>query len=266
MGRTRRISRTRRKPNKDVQTLYNEKKNKNEGIIHQIFYNIGKGELNDIPQFKKCYDNNKQLCKKNKITYKLWTENDVTKLLQDKSVPEKYRKLYAAFDSHPLGQPIQKIDFARYLILWLRGGIYIDLDICIIDNEQKIARLKKLFEKEYFFVRWHTSKLPYNALLGTHKQTDLYKDILDHCYESFYEKVKQPIYKTWKGRFVFQTTGHFMLNRVIKKNKIKSSEFLNIMKIQNPDKRSNKVICKGPPKCANALFEDANVSVWYSGK
>ena len=32
--------------------------------IHQIFYNIGRGELKDIPAFKKCYDHNKQYCKK----------------------------------------------------------------------------------------------------------------------------------------------------------------------------------------------------------
>ena len=234
--------------------------------VHQIFYNIGKGELKDIPSFQKCYENNKKICNANGITYKLWSEKAVKKLLQDKSVPEKYRKLYSDFDSHPLGQPIQKIDFARYLILWLKGGIYIDLDICIIDNKNKIKKVKELFEKDYFFVRWDTSKLPYNALLGTHKRTDLYKDILEHCYDSFYEKSKQSIYKTWKGRFVFQTTGHYMINRVIKKNKIKSSEFLNIMKIQNPDKRSNKVVCKQPPKCPDALFEDANVSIWYTGK
>jgi len=235
--------------------------------VHQIFYNIGKGELKDIPAFKKCRDHNNTICKNNGMKYKYWTEDKVKKLLKHKSVPQKYRDLYTAFDNHPLGQPIQKIDFARYLILWLEGGIYIDLDICIIDDEDKVDELKELFNKEYFFVRRDTSQLPYNALLGTKKQTQLYEDILDHCYDSFYEKAKQPIYQKWKGRFVFQTTGHYMLNRVIKKHKIKKTEFLNIMKIQNPDKRDNTIICDGPkPKCPNALFEDANVSVWYSGK
>jgi len=243
------------------------KKNNSNSTIHQIFYNIGKGELKDIPAFKKCYDHNKKYCKKIGIKYKLWSEKEVIKLL-NKPKNKEYRKLYNDFDNHPLGQPIQKIDFARYLILWNYGGIYIDLDICIIDeDDKKVSKLKDLFNKEYFFVRWDTSKLPYNALLGTQKGTQLYKDILDHCRESFYEKAKQDIYKQWKGRFVFQTTGHYMIQRVLKKHKINVDDLLNIMKIQNPGKRDNAVICEGKkPKCPNALFEDANVSVWYSGK
>ena len=66
-----------------------------------------------------------------------------------------------------------RIDFGRYLILWNYGGIYVDLDICIIKNKS----IKKLFDKEYFFVKWADDKrsLPYNAVLGTQKETDLYK-------------------------------------------------------------------------------------------
>ena len=62
--------------------------------------------------------------------------------------------------------------------------------------------------------------------------------------------------KKWKGRFVFQTTGHYMLQRVLK-NKSKKN-ILNIMKIHN---KSGKIV-QGP----NPLFEDANASVWYDGK
>ena len=147
-----------------------------------------------------------------------------------------------------------RIDFGRYLILWNFGGIYIDLDICIIKNKS----IQSLFDKKYFFVKWADDKrsLPYNAVLGTQKEIDLYKDILNHCKESYYEKRKQAIYKKWKGRFVFQTTGHYMLQRVLKKHKIK--DFLNIMKIHS---KSGKII-KGP----NPLFEDANASVWYDDK
>jgi hypothetical protein len=79
---------------------------------------------------------------------------------------------------------------------------------------------------------------------------------LDHCKESYYEKRKQEIYKKWKGRFVFQTTGHYMLQRVLKKHKI--SDFLNILKVHT---KSGKIV-QGP----NPLFEDSNASVWYTNK
>tara|TARA_B100002019_G_C21157058_1_gene541260 strand:+ start:293 stop:991 length:699 start_codon:yes stop_codon:yes gene_type:complete len=224
-----------------------KKKTDNKKIIHQIFFNIGKGELKDIKPFYKCYKHNKEYCKKNNIKYKLWSRKQVEKLLE-KPKNKEFKKLYYDFD-----QDIMRIDFGRYLILWNYGGIYIDLDICIMNKS-----IKSLFEKEYFFVKWNDDKrgLPYNAVLGTQKDTYLYKDILDHCKESYYEKRKQVIYKKWKGRFVFQTTGHYMLQRVLKKHKIK--DYLDIMKIHN---KSGKIV-----QGKNPLFEDANASVWYDGK
>ena len=215
----------------------------NQGmVLHQIFFNIGKGELKEIPRFYECYQNNKKKCKKQGIHYKLWNRRMVEKLL-DKKENKQFKKLYYDFT-----QDIMRIDFARYLILYRYGGIYVDLDICMMDKS-----IKHLFKLSYFFVRWSDSHLPYNALLGTQKNNPLYLDILDHCKESFYEKRKQKIYKTWKGRFVFQTTGHFMLQRVLKKHKIK--DYLDIVKIKAKDGR----IVQG----SNPLFEDTSASVWY---
>ena len=248
------MKRLSRKTRKKSRIVKKEKKQKNKSrkktkpVIHQIFYNIGKGELKDIKPFYKCYKHNKEYCKKNNIQYKLWSRKMVERLLE-KPKNKEFKKLYYDFD-----QDIMRIDFGRYLILWNYGGLYIDLDICIIKNKS----IKSLFDKDYFFVKWNDDKrnLPYNAVLGTQKETDLYKEILYHCKESYYEKKKQKIYKQWKGRFVFQTTGHYMLQRVLKKNKIK--DYLNIMKIHT---KSGKIV-KGP----NPLFEDANASVWYDGK
>ena len=241
MPRIRRTKRTQRKA-RNKKSLTNKKK-----TVHQIFFNIGKGELHEIPVFHKCYQANKAYCKKHGYGYKLWTRSMVETLLK-KPRNKEYQGLYKAFS-----QDIMRIDFARYMILWNFGGIYIDLDIQIMKNKS----IKPLFERDEFFVRWHdSSNLPYNAILGTHKENPLYKEILDHCRESYYEKRKNPIYKQWKGRFVFQTTGHFMLQRVLKKNKITSKDFLDIVKIHT---KSGKVV-----QGSNPVFEDANASVWYS--
>ena len=220
-------------------------KHKQKMIVHQIFFNIGKGELHEIPRFYKCHSNNKKKCKKQGIQYKLWSRKMVEREM-DKKENLEYRKLYYDFD-----QDIMRIDFARYLILYRYGGIYIDLDICMMNKS-----IKHLFKEPYFFVKWSDSHLPYNALLGTHKDNPLYKEILDHCKESYYEKRKDKIYKTWKGRFVFQTTGHFMLQRVLRKNKI--TDFLDILKIFTKDGR----IVQGK----NPLFEDTSESVWFDKK
>ena len=232
-------------PTRSNKRTKKKKTKKQKMIVHQIFFNIGKGELHEIPRFYKCYKNNKSKCQKSGIQYKLWSRNMVEKLL-DRKENKEYKKLYYDFS-----QDIMRIDFARYLILYRFGGIYIDLDICMMNKS-----IKHLFKLPYFFVKWSDSHLPYNALLGTHKDNPLYKEILDHCKESYYEKSKQKIYEIWKGRFVFQTTGHFMLQRVLKKHKIK--DFLDILKIYTKDGR----IVSGK----NPLFEDTSASVWYDKK
>ena len=54
-------------------------KSKKSMIVHQIFYNIGKGELNEIPRFYECYQKNKKECKSQGIRYKLWSRKMVEK-------------------------------------------------------------------------------------------------------------------------------------------------------------------------------------------
>ena len=139
---------------------------KSKMIFHQIFYNIGKGELHEIPRFHECYQKNKKECKKQGIQYKLWNRKMVERLLE-KPKNKRFKKVYYDFDVD-----IMRIDFARYMILWNFGGIYVDLDICMMGKP-----IKGLFEKDYFFVRWHNSKLPYNAILGTKANNSLYLDI-----------------------------------------------------------------------------------------
>lgn len=233
------------KSNKSNKSKKNQKYKDQKMVLHQIFFNIGKGEIHEIPRFYKCHKNNEEKCEKQGIKYKLWSRKMVENLLNEPR-NQKYKRVYYDFE-----QDIMRIDFARYLILYRFGGIYVDLDICIMNKS-----IKHLFKLPYFFVRWSDSHLPYNALLGTQKDNPLYDDILKHCEESYYEKRKQKIYKTWKGRFVFQTTGHFMLQRVLRKHKVK--EYLDIVKIHTKDGR----IVQGK----NPLFEDTSASVWYDKK
>ena len=110
---------------------------KKKMIIHQIFFNIGKGELHEIPRFYECYQNNKKKCKKQGIQYKLWNQKMVEDLLE-KQENKQFKRIYYEFD-----QDIMRIDFARYLILYRFGGIYIDLDICMMNKS-----ITHLFQKD----------------------------------------------------------------------------------------------------------------------
>ena len=210
--------------------------------IHQVFIQFKQGKpLKDIPIFKQQVDITRIYCNQNDIDYQLWGEEDCKKLL---SKYPQYIDLYTNFR-----EEIQRIDFIRYLILYDEGGLYIDCDICPIND------IDELFEKDQFFVRWHDDKrqLPYIAVLGSVKNSSLYAEIIQHLIESYEAKSKQDIYNTWIGRFVFQTTGHYMLQRVLKK--YPQTERLDILKIHN---KKGEVI-----QGTNPLFEDYNVSYWF---
>ena len=155
----------------------------------------------------------------------------------------QYRKLYEQFR-----YKIQKIDFIRYCIIYLHGGIYLDCDI------QPIKDFTHLFDLDYFFVK---NPIPpnqgviYNAIFGSKPNNEIFLDILREVERSTYEKQKLDIYKKWKGRLVFQTTGQYMLKRVLG-----LIPLLNIISVDNKTKGRTY---NNP----DGLFLDYNTSEWY---
>tara|TARA_R110000764_G_scaffold235777_1_gene330492 strand:- start:184 stop:846 length:663 start_codon:yes stop_codon:yes gene_type:complete len=213
--------------------------------IHNVFLKFKEGlPIESIPIFTQQVSKTRQFCLSNDIIYKMWTEVDCNELIN--KYPQ-YKELYENFR-----EEIQKIDFIRYLILYHEGGIYLDCDVCPINN------MNDLFELDEFFVRWNDDKkqLPYIAVLGSVAKSKLYEDILRHCEESYIEKSKMSIYTSWIGRFVFQTTGHYMVNRVLKK--YKNVPRLDILKINS----KQGTIIQGD----NPIFEDFNISEWFKPK
>jgi mannosyltransferase OCH1-like enzyme len=210
-------------------------------IIHQV-YGIFKDEktLDDIPIFKKHTELTKAFCKGHNIQYKMWSLKDCEELLCE-YYPE-YIELWNEFR-----YPIQRADFIRYLILHRCGGIYIDCDI------YPVKPLDTLLNDDLLFVCWHndTKKLPYNAIMGAIPNHNLFIQICKDIIKRVEEKQSMKIYDTWKGRLVFQTTGHSMLKNHIHKQYIK-----DVLHIQNDTKNIN-VIGNEP------YFYDSNISSWY---
>ena len=221
------------------------KKNTNKKRVHQIYGIFDDGiPLKDIPVFYENVKKTKSLCKKCGYQYKMWNLASCSKLIKD-YYPE-YLSLWNDFTI-----PIQRADFVRYCILHKYGGIYVDCDI------HPLRSLSSLFKKDYFFVTWHDDKLrlPYNAVMGSQPGNNIYREIMKHCEESFRSKIGNPIYAKWKGRFVFQTTGHRMLERVLKKEKVDKDKYvLDILAVKSKGK-----IISGK----NPYFEDSNASVWF---
>tara|TARA_R110000824_G_scaffold9011_4_gene40760 strand:- start:5585 stop:6235 length:651 start_codon:yes stop_codon:yes gene_type:complete len=212
--------------------------------IHQVYGVFDDGVLlEDIPAYHNQVTKTKQYCKTNDIAYKMWDKSKCDDLIQ--KYPQ-YKDFY-----YDMRLPIQRADFIRYLILYDEGGIYVDCDI------SPIGDTTDLFKMTEFFVIWNddVKRLPYNAVLGTSAKNPLYLDIFNELIKSYNEKVKMDIYTSWVGRFVFQTTGHFMIQRVLKS--YPNVNKLDILKIC----RGNKIITGECP-----IFEDYSESYWYKNR
>ena len=217
-------------------------------MIHQVYGIFNDGiELSDIPIYKQNVDETQLFCKLHNYEYKLWNLSDCENLIK-----EDFSEYWQLWQDYRFD--IQRCDFIRYCILFKFGGLYLDCDI------RPMKKLDAIFNEPIFFVHWadDKNKKPYNAILGSLKNQNLFIQIIKQCKIDFYEKSKIKSYDTWKGRFVFQTTGHSMLERVMKKNLIdKDKCFHNCLYVKNSKKGFNV------GDMNNALFYDSNASVWY---
>ena len=210
-------------------------------LVHQIYWGFNDNGvlLKDIKEYKGAVDQNELYCLTNNIKYKMWNKKDIELLLVDK-YPE-YIDLYNEFR-----YDIQRADFIRYIILYEYGGVFIDCDVIFLKN----CIPYDIFDREYFFVK--SMGVIYNAIIGSKKHNNIFKLILNEIEMSIY-KQEEEIYKTWKGRLVFQTTGQSMLKRVLKNDK---HILTNIIETYNPKKKIDD-------KNIDAYFLDYNASIWY---
>jgi mannosyltransferase OCH1-like enzyme len=169
--------------------------------IHQIFFQINK-PLDEFPIFLESIASIKKIVPEYK--YKLWQYDDV-KILIHSYFPKQY-----IFWRDNLS-PIQQIDFARWVILYVHGGIYMDLDIILL------RPLDDLLDNEYLFVE-ESKKMKFkNSLMGTEEGQLIWTKLIENCESNFIEKKNIEVYKTWKVRFVLQTTGPAYLGKQLKK-------------------------------------------------
>lgn len=93
-------------------------------IIHQIFFEVGKYKLKDLPQTHPNWVANMKENKRINPSYRHIFWNDKTAMSWTK---KNYPELMGMIKSFPHG--FYFIDFFRYLVLSKMGGVYIDLDV-----------------------------------------------------------------------------------------------------------------------------------------
>ena len=209
--------------------------------IHQIYGIFNDGiKLEDIDVFRESVDETKRYCEEYDYQYKMWSLKDCEELICE-YFPQ-YICLWNEFRF-----PIQRADFIRYLILYQYGGWYVDCDVYPIQD------LSSMSHYEQVFTTWasDTKRLPYNAVMGSQVNNKLFIKICDDIILRVLEKQSMKIYDTWKGRLVFQTTGHHML-----KKHLDDSSIFELMMIYNKKK---KIFTTSD----NPYFYDHCASIWY---
>ena len=216
-------------------------------IIHQIYGIFNDGiNLDQIPVFKKNVGRTKQFCKEHNYEYKMWNLKMCEELIIEK-YPE-YICLWSEFR-----YPIQQADFIRYLILHEYGGWYVDCDVYPIQNLDSLFHNQGFHMNREYFTTWSDDldRKPYNAVMYSSKNNPLFIEIMKEVEKRVIEKQAIKQYDAWKGRLVFQTTGHHMLHSVVPKSSIHE-----LLLIYNEEK--NIYVCANNP-----YFYDENASTWF---
>jgi len=100
----------------------NTKNNQIPKIIHQIYIQFNQNIKSEIPD--KWIENSIKIQKNNpSCIYKLWTDESINNLIETNSFLPDFKSFYFA-----LKYPIQKVDVIRIFIIYIYGGIYMDLD------------------------------------------------------------------------------------------------------------------------------------------
>tara|TARA_R110001632_G_scaffold126134_2_gene239641 strand:- start:1044 stop:1763 length:720 start_codon:yes stop_codon:yes gene_type:complete len=186
-------------------------------IIHQIYFNLHKKEIEEIPLFKKSSEKVQELHPDYK--YILWTEEAC-----DNLVKEKLPNYYDFYKS--MRYDIQRIDYMRFVILYIYGGIYSDLDLIPIQKFDKVLN-------QPFFTNTIRGLVPdhcefvQNDFMGSVRGFKLWSIILNNCEKNYRKKASMEVYNVRTARFVLHTTGPRYLSKIMKK----------IMPNYKPDKK-----------------------------
>ncbi len=109
-------------------------------IIHQMWLDKIKKE-NDIPLKYKELKYSQKLCQLNpQFQYKLWNQLKVDMLFESNSNLVKWKNFYYNI----ITDHMERCDFARYMIMYIEGGIYLDLDFECFKNLEPLLKNREI--------------------------------------------------------------------------------------------------------------------------
>tara|TARA_R110002153_G_scaffold77343_1_gene198722 strand:- start:349 stop:1125 length:777 start_codon:yes stop_codon:yes gene_type:complete len=154
-----------------------------------------------------CDNNNKNENRKYNYEYKLWNKESCEELLK------KYPEFNYYYD---VRFKVMRVDIMRFIILYEYPGIYSDMDIipCIYDLDFIFDNYNNLYLCDYVNKKNNIYDI---EIIGTAKKNNkLLYDYLRYIPSQIEEKNNIEIYKSWKMRYVFYTSGPRAFNKFLK--------------------------------------------------
>lgn len=167
----------------DINNINNSISSKIPSNIHQIWFQ-GK---NEIP--RKYLEFSKTWVHQQSHTYNFWDSTSIDALFSSKQIDPLWRSVYHGFPTM-----IQKIDFAKYVILYMFGGVYIDMDVFAVRD---LSFMSDLLSKKDFIVFQHNTpcititmnkmmglqgtKLINNAVIFSSRRNEKMRIIINTC-------------------------------------------------------------------------------------
>lgn len=205
-------------------------------IIHQIWW---QGE-NNIPNKYKTF-RKKWIYTHNSWKFILWDKSLFEKLLQ-KLNNKFYNYIYLN-----LPYMIQKIDFCKYIIIYLYGGIYIDIDTV---PEKKLDDLIYKINKDLILCKLELNFLSYKYILINNGiiMSIKYNNFFNYLFYLIYKNIKSKFYypKDW---YILESTGPIVFTKAmimyLNNTKTNNYKILNSSYFESceTNKWGNKNIC-----------------------
>ena len=193
--------------------------------------------------------------------FRLWTDDDNRKLIE-----EQFPYFLETYDSYE--RNIQRVDAVRYCILYLYGGLYIDLDyLPIRPIDDFLDDCKVVLGKEPPFAekRAKKDKIVSNAFMATTARNKFFLQVINEMIEN-----RHHFNHLYEETGVLYTTGPFMLTKMYdnwhEKEDIKlldSSYFLPLHVFEIEEMYATGKLENAKEKLSNAIAIHLFCGTWW---
>lgn len=206
--------------------------------IFQIFYELDK-PLEKFPIFLQSIELWKDYVGKKGGTYKLYLRSDCERIIDNNS---KYKQFYYSL---PLWS---KLEFMRYVIVELTGGLYIDLDIHPT-NYNIFYKLQQ--EEEYIFGVWDnlnnapkyaSDKIVMSNCIVGFRDNSVITGFIEYAMKEHERMNLMPTYNKWRIRKMKRSVGVEAFKKYFKHYKLNTELLLGVKDFacKSWEKRKNK--------------------------